>query len=133
MVKRYAHVTARLRRDIADRLNTYFWSANETTNETGSDLWHPDAGVSQASCLLRTGGQGQGRTADLPLFRCILTVAGCRWASPDKPSDLHDCRGTSPDVAGRLAPLAPSLAPRLAPRIGRRRVPSGESVQGHRG
>ena len=27
MVKRYAHVTARLRRDIADRLNTYFWSA----------------------------------------------------------------------------------------------------------
>ena len=36
MVKRYAHVTARLRRDIADRLNTYFWSANETTNETES-------------------------------------------------------------------------------------------------
>jgi integrase len=25
MVKRYAHVTARLRRDIADRLNSYFW------------------------------------------------------------------------------------------------------------
>jgi integrase len=35
MVKRYAHVTARLRRDIADRLNAYLWSANETTNETG--------------------------------------------------------------------------------------------------
>ena len=25
MVKRYAHVTARLRRDIADRLNSYLW------------------------------------------------------------------------------------------------------------
>jgi integrase len=35
MVWRYAHVTARLRRDIADRLNAYLWTANETTNETG--------------------------------------------------------------------------------------------------
>jgi len=35
MVKRYAHVTARLRRDIADRLNSFFWTANETRNETG--------------------------------------------------------------------------------------------------
>jgi len=26
MVKRYAHVTARLRRDIADRLNSFFWT-----------------------------------------------------------------------------------------------------------
>ena len=34
MVQRYAHVTARLRRDIADRLNSFFWSANETKNET---------------------------------------------------------------------------------------------------
>jgi hypothetical protein len=30
MVRRYAHVTARLRRDIADRLNAFFWMANET-------------------------------------------------------------------------------------------------------
>jgi hypothetical protein len=29
MVQRYAHVTARLRRDIADRLSSSFWSANE--------------------------------------------------------------------------------------------------------
>ena len=36
MVKRYAHVTARLRRDIADRLNTFLWATNETANETGS-------------------------------------------------------------------------------------------------
>jgi integrase len=36
MVKRYAHVTARLRRDIAHRLNTFLWAANETTNETES-------------------------------------------------------------------------------------------------
>jgi integrase len=35
MVTRYAHVTARLRRDIADRLNTFLWAANETQNETG--------------------------------------------------------------------------------------------------
>jgi integrase len=34
MVKRYAHVTARLRRDIADRLNAYLWTSNETKNET---------------------------------------------------------------------------------------------------
>jgi integrase len=34
MVKRYAHVTARLRRDIADRLNTFLWAPNETRNET---------------------------------------------------------------------------------------------------
>jgi hypothetical protein len=34
MVRRYAHVTARLRRDIADRLNAFFWTANETKNET---------------------------------------------------------------------------------------------------
>jgi integrase len=34
MVKRYTHVTARLRRDIADRLNSFFWTANETKNET---------------------------------------------------------------------------------------------------
>jgi hypothetical protein len=35
MVRRYAHVTARLRRDITDRLNACLWSANETKNETG--------------------------------------------------------------------------------------------------
>jgi integrase len=34
MVRRYSHVTARLRRDIADRLDTYLWRANETQNET---------------------------------------------------------------------------------------------------
>jgi integrase len=34
MVKRYAHVTARLRRDIADRLNAFLWASNETKNET---------------------------------------------------------------------------------------------------
>jgi integrase len=28
MVRRYAHVTARLRRDIADRLNGYLWKGN---------------------------------------------------------------------------------------------------------
>ena len=34
MIKRYAHVTARLRRDIANRLNSFFWTSNETRNET---------------------------------------------------------------------------------------------------
>ena len=45
MVKRYAHVTARLRRDIADRLNSFLWTAqtaNETRNET-------ETGVMRAS------------------------------------------------------------------------------------
>jgi integrase len=35
MVKRCTHVTARLRRDIADRLNAYLWTPDETKNETG--------------------------------------------------------------------------------------------------
>jgi integrase len=34
IVTRYAQVTARLRRDIADRLNSFLWAANETRNET---------------------------------------------------------------------------------------------------
>ena len=34
MVKRYSHFTARLRRDIADRLKTFLWASNETKNET---------------------------------------------------------------------------------------------------
>jgi integrase len=34
MIKRYSHVTARLRRDIANRLDAYLWSSNETRNET---------------------------------------------------------------------------------------------------
>jgi integrase len=34
MIKRYSHVTARLRRDIANRLNAYLWTSNETKNET---------------------------------------------------------------------------------------------------
>jgi hypothetical protein len=36
MIKRLAHVTARLRRDIADRLNAYLWVPNETEDETSS-------------------------------------------------------------------------------------------------
>lgn len=31
--KRYAHVTPRLRRDIADRLNTFLWALNETKHQ----------------------------------------------------------------------------------------------------
>ena len=99
MVKRYAHVTARLRRDIADRLNTYFWSANETESVSG----RPDSGGTRALCLLRkTGGQGQGRTADLPFFGCsgcpaqvtlcesnwLLMAASGRWRLPMLPSRL---------------------------------------------
>jgi hypothetical protein len=34
MVKRYTQVTARLRRDIADRLNAFLWASNDTENET---------------------------------------------------------------------------------------------------
>jgi len=34
MVRRYSHVTGRLRRDIARRLDTYLWTANETQTET---------------------------------------------------------------------------------------------------
>lgn len=33
MVRRYAHVTARLRREIADRLDGYLWTGNETGND----------------------------------------------------------------------------------------------------
>jgi integrase len=41
MVKRYAHVTARLRRDIAERLNVFLWSSNETKNETNESTQEP--------------------------------------------------------------------------------------------
>ena len=33
IVKRYSHVTARLRRDIADRLNTFLWGVKKETDE----------------------------------------------------------------------------------------------------
>ena len=56
--------STRVRRG-GDRLNRYFWSANETTNETESTPGRSDTGDSQALCLVRAGGQGQGRTADL--------------------------------------------------------------------
>jgi hypothetical protein len=35
------------------------------------------AGKTQ-NCLIRSSGQGQDRTVDLPLFRWIFTVADCR-------------------------------------------------------
>ena len=34
MVRRYSHVTARLRREIADRLDAHLWRTNETQTET---------------------------------------------------------------------------------------------------
>jgi hypothetical protein len=45
-----------------------------------------------AFALVRGGGQGRGRTADLPLFRWLQTVAArCRmW--PRRPSSCDDCR-----------------------------------------
>jgi len=36
MIKRYAHVTARLRRDIADRLNAYLWVPKRLAAARGS-------------------------------------------------------------------------------------------------
>jgi hypothetical protein len=38
MVECLPHVTARLRRDIADRLNTYLWSATETGDGYGGPM-----------------------------------------------------------------------------------------------
>jgi hypothetical protein len=34
MAKRYLHVTAALRQDIAQRLEVSFWGTTDTTNET---------------------------------------------------------------------------------------------------
>ena len=99
MVEWYAHVTARLRRDIADRLNTYFWTANETTMRLDR-LRLPMALYFRALCLLRGGGQGQDRT---PTFRFsgvadvqvaedgsdrLLRAAPERWWLPSLPSGL---------------------------------------------
>ena len=39
MIKRYAHVTARLRRDIANRLNAFLWDGDEMMRPTA-----PEAG-----------------------------------------------------------------------------------------
>jgi hypothetical protein len=40
MIKRYAHVTARLLRHIADRLNAFLWTSYETKNETDTAARH---------------------------------------------------------------------------------------------
>jgi len=69
MVKRVAHVTVRLRRDIADRLNAFLWASMRLKLRLaapGADL---EGSSVQEYGLVRTGGQGRGRTADLPLFR----------------------------------------------------------------
>ena len=60
----------------------------------------------------QTGGQEQGRTADLPLFRRNFTVAARRPESPEVPASWGDRRETLRCVAWSLAPLAPRLAPR---------------------
>jgi len=52
MVKRYAHVTARVGGDMTDRLNTFFWTANEAGNETGY--------VCQSCLVDREGPDHQG-------------------------------------------------------------------------
>jgi hypothetical protein len=52
--------------------------ANETQNETREDQNAPDHRGTGAFCLVRAGGQGRDRTADLPLFRrlCRSIVGG---------------------------------------------------------
>jgi integrase len=37
MAKRYQHVTAAIRSDVAERVGALLWTANETTSETRSD------------------------------------------------------------------------------------------------
>ena len=86
MVRRYAHVTARLRRDIADRLDGYLWRSNETRTETKVvRLSRALTALCDASSQVRRGGQGRGRTADLPLFRRTLI-----------PTELPDLAGATP-------------------------------------
>ena len=100
MVKRCTHVTARLRWDIADRLNTYLWAANETTNETESAPVRPDPGGSQALCLLRPGLVVRGRVSPQPgplpagprQATHTQDLPGCRW--PPGPDDSHHAEST---------------------------------------
>jgi len=65
----------------------------------------------RAGGLVRAGGQGRGRAADLPLFRRNPAVVDRRWSSPDKPSACTDRRWASSCVGHRLPALAPHLAP----------------------
>jgi hypothetical protein len=75
--------------------------------------------------LSRTGGQGRGRTADLPLFRRIHSVAARGWTRPDGRSSWGNHGSLSPDVAWRLPALPSpfgspiSLAPLTSGNAGR--------------
>jgi len=47
----------------------------------GAATWLP-AAAQMVWLHCKTGGQGRDRTAGLPLFRRIRSVAACRWTWP---------------------------------------------------
>ncbi len=64
MTTRYQHLIPDLRYDIARQVDQLLWTPNwadETTSR--NDL------RSEVFTLVKPGGQGRGRTADLPIFR----------------------------------------------------------------
>jgi len=42
VIRGYSHVAARLRRDIAERLDTYLWAPNETRTADKPSLTNPE-------------------------------------------------------------------------------------------
>jgi hypothetical protein len=62
-------------------------------------------------CAGESGGQGRGRTADLPLSGAFPAWPHVAGRGPDGQSSCGNHGSLSPDVAWRL----PALAPRLAP------------------
>ena len=72
MAKRYQHVTAVLRVDIAQRLGAFLWDERAWSNAVS-------AAVSLSARAGRpriAGGQGRDRTIDLPLFRSPVVSSG---------------------------------------------------------
>jgi integrase len=44
MARRYQHVTAAIRSDVAERVGALLWTANETTSETMTDAGSEERG-----------------------------------------------------------------------------------------
>jgi integrase len=86
MVKRYAHVTARLRRDIADQLNSYFWAANETKTETAPTYRRPDLDHDRGVCAAQKRWSGAGSNRRPSAFQALYRALRPRTRTSPLPS-----------------------------------------------
>jgi len=91
MVKRYAYVTARLRRDIADRLNTFLWAPNETKMRLAA----PDPSLKRSSARSIAWSEVVVRGGvELPTFRFSEGFAGPGRSIRVRPTGPDDALAT---------------------------------------